>query len=872
MHDSTSTTANGRSRGFASACATRAARLGALVAIAAAAVAVSATPAWAAAPTKPTAFSVTAGPSVGNMTLHWGAPTSTGGAAISSYAYEVQVDGVLGAWSAPTTIAGGGAARSAVVPCPAPQTIGHGCAFQIQANNGTASAFATSAVVNWAVPSAPLMRFPIAGPSSGAAMISWRAPASTGGLPVAYTYDTSDGIAWSGPTAINLGTATQTNTSLGVVYSLPVGCTLAIGNTTGCAYRMHAVNAVGTGPVSSPRTALLTVPGSGSTLTVTTTSVALGSGNASQTISWTPPAKSGGLVVDRYRVFACSTSFGGTSCGNASPGWSAAIADYSTAPLPTSTTYQCPDNGHCAYELWTSNAAKPNGRAWRLATSHPVGPIVLSATGNPSAKAQVDLHWTGPADVGTAFGHYVLWECDSTNDCANNGTWTNPGSAPAPWTKTDLVGTATSTTYHCAAFPTSCTFRVGYIDASGAIGGVTNPVTAAGLDAPTLTAAAGGAPGSVLLNWTPPATQPNATSYQIYRDAGSGYASLTSVPGTQLSYTDATCGTGATCSYKVRAFYSIGNSADSAPASLVAGNTPVAITTPTASAVTSDNTPTLAGTAGSAAGDATTVTVTIHAGVGTGGSVIQTLTPTRSGSAWTVNATTLADGTYTAQASQLNALLVPVTSTPVTFTVDTAAPAIALTRVNGTAQTFPYTTNATVTSVGGTCGTATGDNNTVSVVVGGNASENGTTACSAGTWTYTLLAPLSADGNDTITATQADGVANTGTTGAQTITIDTTAPAVTITAPTDGAALTTTPTITGARGQATGDLATVTVQIYAGSTATGIPVQTLTDPATTAGWSVTASLLPLLTYTVQATQTDAAGNPGTSAAVTFSTS
>ena len=44
-------------------------------------------------------------------------------------------------------------------------------------------------------------------------------------------------------------------------------------------------------------------------MTVTTTSVALGSGYVSQTISWTPPAKSGGLVVDRYRVFACTTSF-----------------------------------------------------------------------------------------------------------------------------------------------------------------------------------------------------------------------------------------------------------------------------------------------------------------------------------------------------------------------------------------------------------------------------------------------------------------------------------------------------------------------------------------------------------------------------------
>src|SRR5512141_2570623 len=105
MHDNTSTTTNRWSHGFATACATRAGRLVALVAMSAAAIAVTATPAWAAAPTSPTVFSVTAGPSVGNMTLRWGAPSSNGGVAITSYAYEYQVDG-LGAWSAPTTIAG----------------------------------------------------------------------------------------------------------------------------------------------------------------------------------------------------------------------------------------------------------------------------------------------------------------------------------------------------------------------------------------------------------------------------------------------------------------------------------------------------------------------------------------------------------------------------------------------------------------------------------------------------------------------------------------------------------------------------------------------------------------------------------------------
>jgi hypothetical protein len=97
------------------------------------------------------------------------------------------------------------------------------------------------------------------------------------------------------------------------------------------------------------------------------------------------------------------------------------------------------------------------------------------------------------------------------------------------------------------------------------------------------------------------------------------------------------------------------------------------------------------------------------------------------------------------------------------------------------------------------------------------------------------------------------------------------APAVTLTTPADGGAVnTTTPTISGAAGNATGDLSTVTVKIYSGSTATGTPVQTKTPTRVGATWTTTASTLTAgSTYTVQATQSDSAGNTGTSTANTF---
>jgi hypothetical protein len=97
------------------------------------------------------------------------------------------------------------------------------------------------------------------------------------------------------------------------------------------------------------------------------------------------------------------------------------------------------------------------------------------------------------------------------------------------------------------------------------------------------------------------------------------------------------------------------------------------------------------------------------------------------------------------------------------------------------------------------------------------------------------------------------------------------APAVTLTAPADGSATNdTTPTLSGAAGNTTGDNLPISVKIYAGATATGTPVQTRTPNRTGATWTTTlTTALAVGTYTAQATQTDTAGNTGTSAASTF---
>ena len=102
-----------------------------------------------------------------------------------------------------------------------------------------------------------------------------------------------------------------------------------------------------------------------------------------------------------------------------------------------------------------------------------------------------------------------------------------------------------------------------------------------------------------------------------------------------------------------------------------------------------------------------------------------------------------------------------------------------LDHVNGSPVTFPYTIQSSVTTIGGSCGTAVGDSSTVNVSITGTASQSGTATCSTGSFTYTTSPALSASGPYTVTATQADSFTNVGSSGAQTLTLDITRPTTT---------------------------------------------------------------------------------------------
>jgi uncharacterized protein (DUF2141 family) len=280
------------------------------------------------------------------------------------------------------------------------------------------------------------------------------------------------------------------------------------------------------------------------------------------------------------------------------------------------------------------------------------------------------------------------------------------------------------------------------------------------------------------------------------------------------------------------------------------------------------STPSFAGGGGGASGDSGTVTLTIYAGSSPGGTIVQTLHPKVSSGSWSAGpAATLVDGTYTAVAEQSDEAGNTGTGNPSTFTVDTVAPLVTL-------NALASLGNSATPTFTGDAGTADQDSAAVTVKIYKGMSASGSpaqtlvTGASGATWSATPGAGL-ADGVYTAIAQQSDQAGNTGSSSTSTFTIDTTAPKVTL-KPVQALSKVTTPTFAGGAGGALYDLPSVTLDVYAGASATGLPVATLSVEASGGAWAA-ASIIGLGdgTYTALARQADEAGNTGFSSPSTF---
>ncbi|MEZ5100164.1 MAG: Ig-like domain-containing protein [Thermoleophilia bacterium] len=219
--------------------------------------------------------------------------------------------------------------------------------------------------------------------------------------------------------------------------------------------------------------------------------------------------------------------------------------------------------------------------------------------------------------------------------------------------------------------------------------------------------------------------------------------------------------------FQARAIDQAGN-VDPSPASrsITVDTTPPTVTLDPVATPTNDTTPGFAGTATAATGDSATVTVAVYAGPTATGAPVQTRTATVSAGAWAVAALALADGEYTARATQGDDVGNAGSSTARTFTVDTAAPDTQLlagpsSPTNDADPTFQFTSTE-----------PSGDSFECKVDAGAFQS------CTSPFTTSTL-----ADGSHTVSIRATDAAGNTDPSPvASTFTVDTVDPATTITA------------------------------------------------------------------------------------------
>ena len=276
---------------------------------------------------------------------------------------------------------------------------------------------------------------------------------------------------------------------------------------------------------------------------------------------------------------------------------------------------------------------------------------------------------------------------------------------------------------------------------------------------------------------------------------------------------------------------------------------------------TTDITPTISGTASTAAHDSDPVTVKVYAGASAGGTPLRTMSTTRgAGGAWSLNVSPpLFVGQFTAQAEQADDTVPPNvgTSDEVTFNI-------------GPDPVPPETT-----IVSGPVGTvASGD-----AAFSFDSSEPGSDfTCSLNGAAPSQCGPSHSlsglgDGQYTLAVTAIDPAGNPDPSPAtRSWTVDLTAPSLTLTSPANGQRLfDSTPPLRGTAGIAPGDAGTVTVKLWSGTLAAGLPAQMIVVPRDSAngGWAAEPAALGLGSWTVQVEQGDIVGHVGASAPVTF---
>ena len=439
-------------------------------------------------PDPPTGVSATRGS--GSAAVTFTAPLNSGGSSGTGYV----VTSLPGGQTCTTS----GATSCTVTGL----TDGAAYTFTVHATNAvgsSAESTPSAAVTPASVPNAPTAVSASRG--NGSAVVAITAPASNGGSVITgYTVTASPG----GSTCSATGTTSCTVTSLtnGTLYTFTV----------------HATNAVGNSVESSSSNAVTpaTVPDPPSNVSVTR-------GNGAASVSWTPPAITGGAAISGYVVTA---SPGGHTCSTSG------VASCVVTGLANGSAY--------TFSVYATNSV---GNSTASSVSAPVTPATVpdAPTGVSGIRGDgsVSVNWTAPVNVGgdTITGYVVT--------ASPGGVTVSCASAPCAFT--GLVnGTAYSFTVHA-------TNSVGNSVESSA----SNTVTPATVPDPPTDLSVMRGNGSARVSWMAPVNAGGdaVVSYAVTASPGGASVSCVASPCVVSGLTN-----GSAYTFSVYATNSLGNS------------------------------------------------------------------------------------------------------------------------------------------------------------------------------------------------------------------------------------------------------------------------------------------------------------------------
>ena len=453
-------------------------------------------------------------------TVSFTAPSSNGGAAITSYTATSNPEGLT------ATVSQAGSGDITVTGL----TNGTSYTFTVTATNaiGTsiASAASNTVIPSPIVPDAPAISGVVSG--NAAATVSFTAPSSNGGAAItSYTATSNPEGLTATVSQAGSGDITVTGLTNGTSYTFTVTATNAIGTSIASA----ASNTVIPSPIVPDAPAISGVV----------------SGNAAATVSFTAPSSNGGSVITSYT--ATSNPEGLTATVS-----QAGSGDITVTGLTNGTSYTFTVTATNAIGTSIASAASSS------VTPSPTVPDAPAISGVVSGYAAATVSFTAPSSNG---GAAITSYTATSNPEGLTATVSQAGSGDIT-----VTGLTNGTFY---TFTVTATNAIGTSIASAASSSVTPSPTVP--DAPAISGVASG-DAQATVSFTAPSSNGGAaiTSYTATSNPEGLTATVSQAGSGDITVTGLTNGTSYT--FTVTATNAIGTSIASAASSSVTPSTP----------------------------------------------------------------------------------------------------------------------------------------------------------------------------------------------------------------------------------------------------------------------------------------------------------